>query len=477
MIAIPLRLYGFSSALARQAQQQLDGRDFTLGTIKAFTSDRTLFRKIAFPHLTQDRAKAATKFFSVDYMIRQEIKAKRKTLVILRESQARAIGILATETMEFERLSSLKYDISKGISMMEQLLSNLTEVDPDTLVADDVALQQHIAIDRTCARYADRIVSLADQMIPATTLSFRKSVAHCSRPGRLARHWPVLIVGLLAGPTVLPYISRRRQATREWVLESIETVGAFWQNWILSPISKIIATIRHDEGSEVALMSRKSLMADMESLERMVVDFARDNPGYAKSVDLEVVRTAVHEGDLTPVLMAYEENIKSPLKNAVTGSLIRSLLIQVQKTKVDVEVAINGIDKLLKSQELVFGFVGVSPAIVILWAGGRWLSGLYGKKSQLGKGQIRLNTAKILRNVERILVQGADAKELSYKSQGLLLCEVQVLRSYGKHISPSLRSEFLEDLTDLEDGKAIGVSGQRRTVERMWRVYGKFGVL
>jgi nuclear control of ATPase protein 2 len=39
----------------------------------------------------------------------------------------------------------------------------------------------------------------------------------------------------------------------------------------------------------------------------------------------------------------------------IRGDLIRALLIQVQKTKVDVELAMSGIDTLLKSQELVFG--------------------------------------------------------------------------------------------------------------------------
>lgn len=39
----------------------------------------------------------------------------------------------------------------------------------------------------------------------------------------------------------------------------------------------------------------------------------------------------------------------------IRGDLVRALLIQVQKTKVDVELAVSGIDALLKSQELVFG--------------------------------------------------------------------------------------------------------------------------
>lgn len=41
-------------------------------------------------------------------------------------------------------------------------------------------------------------------------------------------------------------------------------------------------------------------------------------------------------GDLTPVLRIYEEDIKSPVRKAISGSLIRSLLIQIQKAKVRV---------------------------------------------------------------------------------------------------------------------------------------------
>ena len=60
---------------------------------------------------------------------------------------------------------------------------------------------------------------------------------------------------------------------------------------------------------------------------------------------------------MTPILKAYERDLRRPFVGTVTGNLIRTLLIQVQKTKVDVEIAMGGIDALLKSQELVFGSV------------------------------------------------------------------------------------------------------------------------
>lgn len=54
----------------------------------------------------------------------------------------------------------------------------------------------------------------------------------------------------------------------------------------------------------------------------------------------------------------------------------RSLLIQVQKVKVDVALAMDGIEKMLKSQQLTFGFVGVAPSMLILVAFGKWVRGM-----------------------------------------------------------------------------------------------------
>lgn len=126
---------------------------------------------------------------------------------------------------------------------------------------------------------------------------------------------------------------------------------------MLEPTRRLIGTIRHDEKSQVSIMSEKSLEGDQASLERMVIDFAVDNPDGPLLDDTQIadVKANVQEGDLTPVLKAYEKDLQSPIYGSLRGNLVRALLIQIQKTKVDVEVAMGGIDSLLKSQELVFG--------------------------------------------------------------------------------------------------------------------------
>lgn len=148
---------------------------------------------------------------------------------------------------------------------------------------------------------------------------------------------------------------------RNEILASIRDLGRttidFFNNWIIEPSKKIVGTIRHDEDSEVSIMSKRSLEGDRASLERMVVDFAVQNPenGSLSEMQISEIRQHVREGDLTPVLKAYEKDMQKPIVGAISGNLIRALLIQIQKTKVDVEVAMSGIDSILKSQELLFG--------------------------------------------------------------------------------------------------------------------------
>jgi nuclear control of ATPase protein 2 len=49
----------------------------------------------------------------------------------------------------------------------------------------------------------------------------------------------------------------------------------------------------------------------------------------------------IRQGDLTPVMQIYEDDIRSPLKSAIGGTLLRTLLVQVQKAKVSLMVPHN----------------------------------------------------------------------------------------------------------------------------------------
>lgn len=70
------------------------------------------------------------------------------------------------------------------------------------------------------------------------------------------------------------------------------------------------------------------------------------------------------------------------------------MLIQVQKTKVDLELAMAALDKLLKSNELNFAFLAVGPSLFIVyllcswmeriwWDNNNWVGRLQGTNVQM----------------------------------------------------------------------------------------------
>lgn len=231
-----------------------------------------------------------------------------------------------------------------------------------TIEKDTVNMQaQHTDLSPTQnpVQLIQRLVHILRAHFPNHTTAVSTYIDRNGRPSRITRYWLPLLVALLSSSASLRFMLRRQDEILQWIINFGSTVIDFAQNWVVTPIHKLIGTIRHDEKSEIAIMSKNSLVADRASLERMVIDFVRDHAdpsqGAMSTDDATSITNAVKEGDLTPVLRAYERDLRAPFRGTVRGDLVRALLIQIQKTKVDVEIAISGINALLKSQELVFG--------------------------------------------------------------------------------------------------------------------------
>src|SRR5712691_5196848 len=160
----------------------------------------------------------------------------------------------------------------------------------------------------------------------------------------------------------------------------------------------------------------------LQSLERMALSLAKDKLSY-NPAQLEDLSNRLRVGDLTPILQIYEEDIKSPVRSLVSGSLLRSAFIQIQKAKVrhfpvfansylqhifsqvDVDQALAGIDKLLKSQELTFAFVGVAPALSLVYVVGGNMGKLFAPSHGHMGGKRRRTAAWLaMRRIERLLI-------------------------------------------------------------------------
>ncbi|KAJ8099473.1 ATP synthase regulation protein NCA2-domain-containing protein [Lipomyces tetrasporus] len=419
----------------------------------------------------------------------KDVQSKQQQLRHLRDTQSAALGLLVGESVQLGRDTDWRRTVERTVDVMAAIVAGVSESDQsvDRFEARVFAVLS-ASSSSTPSAVAHKIVKITTDALPAQTARHAAVVAVAGKPSALTRYWPVGVGAAAFSGTVLRILFNRRASIGQWLADASATAVDFWHNWVVEPARNIIATIRHDDSAQVAIVGRKSLEADMQSLERMVVDFAVDNAATTtgaaalSAADVDAIRAGVREGDVSAVLRVYEDELKAPLKNAVRGELIRTLLIQMQKTKVDVEVAITGIDRLLKSQELVFGVVAALPSSVACYVAAGYTRRLWSGKGVRTRADLKATVVRTLGNVERILTTstttsgtGGESEWLTYTDEGRVLCEVHVLRNSPDVIPRELRRDWARDLGDLEDIR-LGVRRQRLTVERIWRVYGRFFV-
>ena len=411
------------------------------------------------------------------------------TVYSIHDDDVQSSGPLSTR----DHRRKWKTNVSRSIALMDAVIQsvNTTELSVDKFddsVASITQTDQYYTSyessgERTVttlkpADIAERLQYLLRNALPKHSTQFNLVVKENGRPSRLVRYWLPATALLVSSTTILRIFVNRREEILTWIRELGQTVIDFWTNWVIDPTKKVIGTIRHDEDSEVSIMSKRSLETDRASLERMVIDFAVRNPDGPTLNDTQIAdnRAKVREGDLTPVLRSYEKDIQSPVKGAIVGNLASALLIQVQKTKVDVEVAMSGIDSILKSQELLFGFIGLTPGVLVSIGVYRWLQGVFSSRRGVQQWANQGRMLLILRNIDRILTGATptESGECSYRDHGQLLCEVHLLRQAARGVLP--RRIFHDLLVEIEELVNVrsGLERQQKVVERIRWAYSKW---
>ncbi|KKA27645.1 hypothetical protein TD95_001239 [Thielaviopsis punctulata] len=514
----PLRLWALTQEIYTESKQRFqhmkaEGFDGTLGHSRdAINGGWNKFYGIV-KETIRDRSlnNLSGKLMTPFAQSQAEAHTKRKQLKKMRQMTASGLGVLMDEGLILgvpdDKMSTASDDgvdwkgpVERSVALIDMVLSHVLSLETNVSEFEDkvfTGVQEDPSLtfySEDCdasagpAILAKRLLTILRQGLPGHRLRTQNLVLQNGKPGVLVRWWLPAGIALLSSGAILRVLTNRRAELITWVQDLGSTLKDFYFNWVVEPITKLVRTIRHDEKREFAIMSRDSLKADLESLERMVVDFATDRPQFAhdarepaasalSAAQIADIQAKVGEGDVTPVLRAYEQNIRHPFSGTVRGDLVRALLIQIQQTKVDLKVALSGIDSLLKSQELVFGFLGLTPGILVTAAILQYVNGLFSNSSG---GKQRGNSRKgvmILRNIDRILAEARPTEDgsLLYKEHGLLLCEIHVLRNLVNSTGLLPRGEisecFLQDMDSLANGK---VASQKAALERVRWTYGRW---
>ncbi|THH05164.1 hypothetical protein EW145_g5002 [Phellinidium pouzarii] len=426
-----------------------------------------------FPHLSHQ---PHLLFTSPLELARQECELRKEKLIFLRDERAGRLGQLLSIKSEMER--SMR---DERLKVTAKRLQRAIDDKSDGVDSIDTSSDSSVSL----------LHYLTFHQLPVHVSAHAELLSSLRRPSRLTLLWPHLALIPPLSFVAFRLVYGSRESIAETALRIHDTIKGFWFGYVIEPMKSILDTVRTGRDNAARIVSREGVRADIESLERMSIALSRDKLSL-DNVELQRLVDQIRQGDLTPVLRIYEEDIKSPVRAALTGSLIRSLLIQIQKAKVDLDQALSGIDRLLHSQELTFAFVGVAPALAIVYAfvnviRGIWIGGRGDK--MLGGRKEREGSWLAIRHVERLILTNPGSSSspshiAEHKSEsestlppltsGLLLISLARLRAYAEVRLPVhslIREGILGDIGDLEN-PTLGRTEKLRVVERMWRSWG-----
>lgn len=314
------------------------------------------FRQIPRAALFPRSPAAALSTLTSPYSLtRREILASKQELIRARDAIAVRIGTLASEGPKWSSESQFS-DIHSETTRLYTIMCSVLEVPPPAPPAKrskNVTVSPPSGSNPTPAL----LLSLLTTHLPRSKSYTQKVLSQHRRPTAITRFWFPLLFAPPALYALASLVVRNKAWMRDQVKNARETVKGFFIQWVWEPLEDIAKTLRGGgEGLGVAPTTVKSdqevsalhlLLAHSQSLERMVLDLGRDYY-HMNPTQLEGLGEKIRGGDMEEVLRVYEKEMQvrtiltlilrahrqNPVKNALLGSLIRTLLIQVQKTKV-----------------------------------------------------------------------------------------------------------------------------------------------
>ena len=231
-------------------------------------------------------------------------------------------------------------------------------------------------------------------------------------PSQLEQHW----ISYSGAGVIVIYTSvfifkhSRLNGSKDlenWIKFAIDSVKNIWSERVIDPLQKVKGELFDTFRRRPAIVSMEDWKSDRDSLQRMLNDFRMDyskksasssmkqNETSASNEISDVGQLSSSEAEIAAqgldtdtkalqdiealdslsdaqllegmqiMMHSYEKELKNPIRNLVTGNLMRSLLIQVQKLKVDTESAMLEIDQILKANELNISLLAAVPAFLI----------------------------------------------------------------------------------------------------------------
>ncbi|KAL2973257.1 hypothetical protein AAZX31_14G036800 [Glycine max] len=196
-----------------------------------------------------------------------------------------------------------------------------------------------------------------------------------------------------------------------WVEEARNSTYSFFKNHVEEPILSIRDELfdtfkkRHQ-----GIMDVEEVQLTSNSLHRMLLAFSEQTKGQKFPVN------ASDQEMMEIVMDRYEKELMHPIQNLLNGELVRAILIQVQKLKLDTETAMLELNQILRANEINFAVLTALPAFFLSLLLMMLVRGWFKQDTKAeGRGRI----ARIQRRLLVIEVKKRIMQYQNYVDQGL----------------------------------------------------------
>lgn len=142
------------------------------------------------------------------------------------------------------------------------------------------------------------------------------------------------------------------------IVAASEGARRFATNNVVEPTTGLYKQVFQNTLSAV---SRQSVAQAKMRLTRMLVNYTQDHLKHIPDA-LQFAK----DGNMDAVMESYVDQVRSPVRNLVFGTLTQTMLLQVQQLKCDVEELVMKSKQQLQAQELNLALLALIPAIFVV---------------------------------------------------------------------------------------------------------------
>ncbi|EOY32949.1 Dgd1 suppressor 1 isoform 1 [Theobroma cacao] len=190
-------------------------------------------------------------------------------------------------------------------------------------------------------------------------------VAKHKKPTKVTRYWIRYTCGAVGLSVCSFWLLRHSRLMGSsdidnWIREARESTVSFFNDHVEQPL----LSIRDDlldtfKKRQKGVMDTEEVQLTSNSLHRMLLAFSEQTKGE------KLPENASDQEMLEIVMARYEKELMHPIQNLLHGELAHALLIQVQKLKLDIEMAMLELDQILRANEINFAILAALPAFFL----------------------------------------------------------------------------------------------------------------